>query len=105
MSKIHESLKANQEKILAALPEELRADFLKELEMPPIEYPVLSGNAEIEAIKAELKANPSVDENLAADELKEISSPGRVAPLSEAEAKAEEEALLAEVRAGIEGNS
>jgi hypothetical protein len=101
MSKIHESLKANQEEILAALPEELHADFKKELEMPPVEEPALSGDAEIEAIKAELFANPSVDENLAAEELKEISAPGKVAPLTEAEAKAEEEALLAEVKAGI----
>lgn len=105
MSKIHESLKANQEEILAALPEELRADFKKELEMPPVETPHLSGDDEISAIKAELVANPSVDENLAADELKEISAPGRVAPLTEAEAKAEEEALLAEVKAGLDGDS
>lgn len=105
MSRIHESLKANQEEILASLPEELRADFKKELEMPPVETPHLSGDDEISAIKAELVANPSVDESLAADQLKEISAPGRVAPLSEAEAKAQEEELLAEVKAGIEGNS
>ena len=105
MSKIHESLKANESEILAALPKELHEDFKKQMETPPVEEAPLSGDAEIAAIKAELVANPSVDENLAADELKEISSPGKAMPLTEAEAKAQEEELLAEVKAAIGGNS
>ena len=105
MSKIHESLKANESEILAALPKELHEDFKKQMETPPIEETPLSGEAEIAAIKAELVANPSVDESLAADELKEISAPGKIAPLSDAEAKAQEEELLAEVKASIGGDS
>ncbi len=105
MSKIHESLKANESEILAALPKELHEDFKKQMQAPPAEEAPLSGDAEIAAIKAELVANPSVDESAAAGELKDISAPEKVAPLTEAEAKAEEEELLAKVKAGIDGNS
>ncbi|MDG1332623.1 MAG: hypothetical protein P8P74_09855 [Crocinitomicaceae bacterium] len=101
MSKIHESLKANETEILAALPQELHDEFKKQMATPPVEEPALSGDAEIAAIKAELVANPSVDESAAADQLKEISSPGKITPLTEAEAKAQEEELLAEVKKGL----
>jgi hypothetical protein len=84
------------------LPEEFHAEFLKEIEMPPVEYPRMSEEEEVEAIKTELVINSSVDENLAAGELKEISPAGTIAPTTEEEAKALEAQLLAEVKAGIE---
>jgi len=102
MSRITESLKENKDEILAALPEEFHEEFKKQLEMPILEGPTLSGEAEVEAIKAELVANPSVDEHMAAGELKEISAPGKIKPITDEEAKAEEEKLLAEVKAGLE---
>lgn len=101
MSKIHESLKANESEILAALPKELHEEYKKQMETPPVEEAALSGEAEIAAIKAELVANPSVDENMAADELKEISAPGKAIPLTDAEAQTQEAEMLAEVKANI----
>ena len=99
MSKIHESLKANEAEILAALPKEFQADFKKELATPPPVQAPLSGDAEIQAIKAELVANPEVNESEAAGELKEISAPGKAAPATEAESAALQAELLAEVKA------
>ena len=71
------SLEANKEAILAALPPEFQADFEKQLaDMPNTAPPAqLSGEAAIPAIKAELKANPDVDEKAAASELKDIKAP------------------------------
>lgn len=102
MSKVHESLKANESEILAALPKEFHEDFKKQVAAPAAaEEAPLSGEAEIQAIKAELVANPDVDESAAAAELKDIKAPGRIPVPTEAESKAEEEALLAEVKASI----
>jgi len=68
-----QSLQENEKEILAALPEEFHEDFKKQLSAIPNEAPApLSGDAEVAAIKAELKANPAVDEAAAADELKDI---------------------------------
>lgn len=106
MSKMHESLIANEAEILAALPKELHESFKKELTATPApENGPLSGDAEIAAIKAELNANPAVDEKAAEAELKEIKAPGRIAVPSEAEAEAEQAKLLAEVKAQIEKNA
>lgn len=68
-----QSLQENEKEILAALPEEFHEDFQKQLAAIPNDAPApLSGDAEVAAIKAELKANPAVDEAAAAGELKDI---------------------------------
>jgi len=73
MSKVKQSLEENEKEILAALPEEFHEDFKKQLKEMPNEVPEpLTGEAEVAAIKAELKANPNVDEEAAAAELKDI---------------------------------
>lgn len=71
-----QSLEENKAAILAALPAEFHSDFEKELAAVPDTAPApLSGEAEIEAIKAELKENPAVDEKAAAAELTDIKAP------------------------------
>lgn len=91
MSKIKDSLTANNDAILKALPQEFHADFEKQLAAEPSTDPApLTGDAEISAIKAELVANPGVDESAAAGELKEITAPAAAVLASEAEQKAEE---------------
>lgn len=87
MSKVQESLKANESEILAALPKEFQEDFKKELAAPapPVEAP-LSGSAEVAAIKAELAANPSVNESEAAAELTDIKAPVKAAMTISAQA-------------------
>lgn len=68
-----QSLEENEKEILAALPKEFHEDFKKQLAAIPNTAPVqLSGEAEVAAIKAELKANPAVDETAAAAELTDI---------------------------------
>ena len=68
-----QSLQENEKEILAALPAEFHEDFKKQLAALPDTAPApLSGEAEVAAIKAELKANPAVDEAAAADALKDI---------------------------------
>ena len=68
-----QSLQENEKEILAALPAEFHEDFKKQLAALPDTAPTpLTGDAEVAAIKAELKANPDVDEKAAADELKDI---------------------------------
>jgi len=54
--KIRESLKANKEEILSSLPSTDKKSS--------------SSKAKVQAIKAELVANPDVDESAAADSLK-----------------------------------
>lgn len=73
MNKAKDSLKENLDEILANLPKEFHADFKKQLEeMPDKAEKPLSRDAEVAAIKAELVANPNVDEKAAADELKHL---------------------------------
>ena len=101
MSKIQESLKANEAEILAALPSEFHAGFKKEMEAPPADAAPLSGEAQIAAIKAELVANPDVNETEAAGELKDIKAPDPIVLPTAEESASEQAALLAEVKASI----
>ena len=73
MNPAKQSLEENEAEILAALPKEFHEDFKKEVAAMPNTAPTqLSGDAEVAAIKAQLKANPAVDEAAAADQLKDI---------------------------------
>lgn len=99
MNKVQTSLIENESEILASLPKEFHEDFKKELSTPAVEEAPLSGSAEVAAIKAELAANPSVDESAAAPELKDIKAPAAVVLPTEAESAAEQATLLAEVKA------
>lgn len=102
MNKIQESLKANEAQILEALPKEFHEDFKKEMAAPPApEVAPLSGEAEVQAIKAELLANPDVDESSAAAELTDIKAPAPIVMPTAAESAAEEASLLAEVKASL----
>ena len=89
MSKIQESLKANESEILAALPKEFHADFKKEMEAPTEEPTPLSGASEVEAIKAELVANPDVDDAAVLEDLKNIKAPTKSGVVVTPEAAAE----------------
>ena len=93
MNKIQESLEANKAEILKALPKEFQADFEKEAAQAA-EPTVVSGAEEVAAIKAELAANPAVDENAAAGELTNIQAPAPVTPPTEAELETEKAQAL-----------
>jgi hypothetical protein len=100
MNKAKDSLKANLEEILANLPAEHQEDFKKQVEaMPDVAEAPLSGDDQIAAIKAELVANPDVDESAAAGELKEIKAPDAIVQPSEAELKEEMAKMLSEAEA------
>tara|TARA_R110000787_G_scaffold12665_4_gene40697 strand:- start:5297 stop:5608 length:312 start_codon:yes stop_codon:yes gene_type:complete len=102
MNKVKESLKDNIEEILKNLPSEFHEDLKSELDkMPDVEEAVASIDSQIAAIKAELVANPDVDESAAAAELKDIKAPEAVIPATEAEIKADMAALLAEAKKSI----
>ncbi len=89
MNTAKQSLEQNKAEILAALPEEFQEDFKKELDAMPNTAPApVSSEDEVAAIKAELVANPSVNEKEAAPELKDITAPERLAPQTEEEKKA-----------------
>ncbi len=100
MNQAKASLEANKAEILAALPKEFQADFEKELaDMSDTAAPAqLSGEAAIPAIKAELKANPDVDESAAAAELKDIKAPEVIAPATAAENEAAAAKAIAETK-------
>lgn len=99
MNKAKESLKENMSTILESLPTEFHADVKKELDaMPNAADAAPSADAQISAIKAELVANPEVDESAAAGELKEIKAPEVIAKPTEAESEAEMAELLAEAK-------
>lgn len=99
MNKAKESLKENMAEILQNLPTEFHADAKKELDaMPDAADAPASTDAQISAIKAELVANPEVDESAAAGELKEIKAPEAIAIPTEAESEAEMTELLAEAK-------
>lgn len=100
MNKAKESLKENMSEILENLPKEFQEDFKKQLDgMPDAADAPISDDAQIAAIKAELVANPSVDESAAADELKEVKAPVKATLASEAEIKAEMEEALKNAQA------
>ncbi len=73
--------------------------------MPDKDPQELSGDAEIEAIRAELIANPAVDENAAAVELKDIKLPPPIVPATETELATEHAELLKEAKAMAEKTS
>lgn len=84
MNKAKQSLEENKAEILAALPKEFHADFEKELKAMPNTTPPPPTNKEVvKAIKAELVANPNVDEKKAAAELKDIKAPEPLPPAEE----------------------
>jgi len=90
-----ESLKAHKAEILKSLKPEFQQDFLNQIEgLPDNDPQILTGDAEIAAIRAELKANPSVDENASAAELKVIILPKPIVPATDAELAAEKADLL-----------
>ena len=97
-----ESLQENMAEILKNLPSEFHEDAKKEIaEMPNVAESAPSNDAQIAAIKAELVANPDVNESEAASELKDIKAPEAITPATEAETKTEMDALLAEVKKSI----
>ena len=100
MNKAKDSLTENLDEILANLPSEFQEDFKKQVaDMSDTAEAPLSGDAEVAAIKAELSANPDVDESAAAAELKDIKASEPVVAATEAELKEDMEKLLSEVKA------
>jgi hypothetical protein len=100
MNKAKNSLQENLEEILANLPEEFHADIKKDIDgMSDGEEESLTGEDEVAAIKAELVANPDVDESAAAAELKDIKAPTPVSPASEAEIEEQKAQMLSEAKA------
>lgn len=68
------------DEIINSLPKEFQADAKAKLteEATTASIPApLTGAAEVAAIKAELAANPAVDETKAAAELKDIQAPSQ----------------------------
>lgn len=99
MNQAKASLDANKAEILAALPAEFHKDFEKELaDMPKTAPAPLSGEAAIPAIKAELVANPAVNEKEAAAELKDIKAPEVVAAPTAAENEANIAKAIADIK-------
>ena len=96
MNQEKESLKQNLEEILKNLPAELHADLKKQVEDMPDAAPAASNDDPVAAIKAELVANPSVDEKAAESELGNIKAPDTASKLTEAETEKEMAELLAE---------
>lgn len=99
MNKAKESLEANMAEILASLPKEFHADFKKEVAATNAPPAPLSGEAEVAAIKAELAANPDVNESEAAAELTDIKAPAAVVPATEAELNTQKAEMLKEAEA------
>ena len=84
MNKEKQSLEENKAEILAALPKEFHEEFEKRLNAMPDTAPAPPTNKEVvKAIKAELEANPNVDEKKAAAELKDIKAPEPLPPAEE----------------------
>ncbi|WP_034057351.1 hypothetical protein [Lacinutrix jangbogonensis] len=103
MNKVKDSLKENLDEILKNLPSEFHEDAKKELDnMPDVAEAAPSSAAQISAIKAELVANPDVDESAAAAELTDIKAPEVSVPATKEETEAEMAALLAEVKKSID---
>lgn len=74
MSNKKKSLEANQEEILASLPGEFQEDFKSSSDGATTAGSSVNDKTETSAIKAELVANPSVDESAASGELKDIDA-------------------------------
>lgn len=100
MNQAKASLEENKEAILAALPKEFQKDFEKQLADMPNTAPEapLSGSAAIPAIKAELAANPDVNESEAAAELKDIKAPEVVVAPTAAENEANIAKAIADIK-------
>ena len=97
MNKAKDSIKENIEEILTNLPSEFQDDFKKQVEeMSDTEEAAPSSDDQIAAIKAELKANPDVDESAAASELGDIKAPEAVVPSTKEEDEANMAQLLKE---------
>lgn len=98
MNTVKQSLIDNQAEILASLPENDHAAFKNSLESmsDKDEVQPLTGNAAVAAIKAELKANPDVDESAAAAELNDITAPVEYTAPTDQELTAEKDTLLKE---------
>jgi hypothetical protein len=95
MNNVKNSLVENKDHILSSLPKELHEDFLKNIdEMSDEKEEPLKGDAAVSAIKAELKANPDVDEATAAAELKDIKAPEALEPVSEEEIEKQKAEML-----------
>ncbi len=67
MNKVQQSFQDNLEEIKKNLPEEFQADLEAEIAAIPAPAAPLTGEAEVTAIKAELKANPDVDDAVIPD--------------------------------------
>jgi hypothetical protein len=105
MNKAKESLEENMAAILESLPKEFHADLEKEVAATTSAPAPLSGEAEVAAIKAELVANPDVDESAAAAELTDVKAPAALVPPTAAELETEKAALLKEAEASKPANA
>ncbi|MFT6500948.1 MAG: hypothetical protein ACJASQ_001058 [Crocinitomicaceae bacterium] len=105
MNKAKESLEANMAAILESLPKEFHADLEKEVAATTAPPAPLSGEAEVAAIKAELVANPDVNESEAAAELTDIKAPAAIVPPTEAELEKHKADMLKEAEASTPANS
>lgn len=97
MSTIKESLEANSEEILENLPKEFHEDFKKEVEAAT-EVAPQSPEEELEAIKAEMTANPACDEAALIAEVEQNPTGHRSDPLPSAE---EQESAMKEALANV----
>ncbi len=97
MSMIKKSLEENKAEILKNLPNEFHADFEAEV-AKAAEIAPPSATEEIAAIKAEMKANPDVDDAVLVAEVEANPSAHRApAPPSAEEQEAAKKAALAKV--------
>jgi len=102
VSKVRESLEANKEEILKALPEEHHAHLEKEIQTAE-DAMSLSDEEELGVIKAELINNPDIHEAGAIAELENNPTAHRPAPApSEEEQEKEMAERLKEAQAGAE---
>ncbi len=92
MSEIKKSLEENKDEILKSLPPEFHANFEEEL-AKAADPAAPSMEEELEAIKAEMKRNPDVDDSALIPEVEAKPSAHRAAAPSSAE---EQEAAMKE---------
>lgn len=104
MNNVQQSLQENLEEIKKNLPEEFHADLEKQIsDSGDATGTQLSGDAAVAAVKAELEANPEVDNTVAA-ELTDLAPVAAVEP-SEAEQKHEMESQLSATKAEVEAEN
>lgn len=97
MSMIKKSLEENKDEILENLPKEFHADFDAEVKKAA-EIKPPSAEEELAAIKAEMKANPDVDDKALIPEIEKNATAHRApAPPSAEEQEAAKKAALAKV--------